>query len=353
VKDKTSPKARRVVEIDDNDDDSTLYHDAKEDNPDVDEYEFAQNPADPMDVDEDCQSCGEDGNEMDWVEVSDENDAPSAPKTKPRQGVNIVLLDGPHQGATFSLTKDTAETFVLGTNPRPKSGESFRLSDDDDVDSSHAKFVLHATKQLCSVKVTDLKSSSGTFVNGQKIPKGKDRQVFVNDKITVGHSTMQIRKFSPQNNTLPNKKGGAHANISTKHSTSKKKASAVAKLSTKTTKEAKLSGPGVRIAFIEGPYKDQFFFLEKNSAPNFTLGTKPQMKSSGTFDLGKDKSADGSHAKLELSVERKLCTVRVTDLKSTGGTFVNGQMIPKGKKRHAFINDKIQIGESVIRIKAT
>ena len=50
------------------------------------------------------------------------------------------------------------------------------------------------------------------------------------------------------------------------------------------------------------------------------------------------------------SKKKPLLTVRVTDMKSGHGTFVNGKKIGSSGKQ-AFLNDKIRIGKNVFCIK--
>ena len=67
------------------------------------------------------------------------------------------------------------------------------LPNDTSVSDVHAKFVI-SSSAVRSVRVTDMSSSSGTFVNGSSLPKGKSKQAFVGDKIKVGESLFHIRK---------------------------------------------------------------------------------------------------------------------------------------------------------------
>ena len=80
------------------------------------------------------------------------------------------------------------DTVILGTNPRPRSGQAFKLNKDSSItDASHVHFELDATKKgFCSVIVTDLKV---TYLDGKEIGQGKKQTAFCNDLIVMGAST--------------------------------------------------------------------------------------------------------------------------------------------------------------------
>ena len=58
-----------------------------------------------------------------------------------------------------------------------------------------------------------------------------------------------------------------------------------------------------------------------------------------------------SHAKLALYSAGGAHSVRVTDLKASGGITINGKEVPLGKYKQAFIGNKIVIGDTVLQIK--
>ena len=109
-------------------------------------------------------------------------------------------------------------------------------------------------------------------------------------------------------------------------------------------------GPGVCILVTEGPCKNTSFTLTKNETPVLVIGSNPTSKSEETF-LIQDPSVGANHVRLELVVARKLCTVNVKDLKSSGGTLVNATNVKAGKVQKAFMNDSIHIGDTVLQIK--
>jgi hypothetical protein len=116
----------------------------------------------------------------------------------------LECIDGPHAGESFILQ----DTLVLGSHPSQKRGgqNSYKeskvvsIEKDASVSANHAKLVLNQTgnKKNCvlMVKVYDLKSESGTFINNKVLPKGSFRQAFVKDQIKVGNSIFRISKTS-------------------------------------------------------------------------------------------------------------------------------------------------------------
>lgn len=141
-------------------------------------------------------------------EVVDENDSqdfniePSSEERNDRKpkskniGLTLKCIQGPHEGESFFLN-DTP--VVLGQNPQMKKNqEVFELGNDNEASASHAKvsLVKSGSKQkgyFLMVRVTDMKSSQGTLLNGKKIPKG-GRQAFIKNKIQIGGSVFQIQK---------------------------------------------------------------------------------------------------------------------------------------------------------------
>lgn len=97
------------------------------------------------------------------------------------------------QGESFEL----AETVNIGTKKSvAKQGIPIVLSKDKAIESNHARLTLVANKKIKKVLVRDLTkaNSSGTFVNGKRIPTGKEQMSFANDKITFGNTTIEIQR---------------------------------------------------------------------------------------------------------------------------------------------------------------
>jgi serine/threonine protein kinase len=140
---------------------------------------------------------------MDWELVTNENkafvsnlrDESKSTKSIDKPHLYLECIDGPHTGESFILT----DTLLLGSNPSTtRRKEASVIIKDTSASANHARLALNQTgsKKSCilMVKVFDLNSNSGTFINGKVLPKGSSRQAFVNDRIKVGKSTFQILK---------------------------------------------------------------------------------------------------------------------------------------------------------------
>ena len=151
---------------------------------------------------------------MDWEYMDEENQNPQKPNpaiannrqrvkstaaavVKPRKSTKSLMIhfiEGPLLGESFHLD----HTVNVGKNPpksRSKTTVTFAVENDSQVSSSHVQLVLNKTKHgSLSVKVKDMKSSNGTFVNGKMLPKGGQTQAFIGAKIQIGDSVMKIQK---------------------------------------------------------------------------------------------------------------------------------------------------------------
>ena len=114
--------------------------------------------------------------------------------------LKLECIEGNHQGDIFTLTGEA----LIGLNPmkgsrnKKKQIDTFHIVNDDNDETSdvHAKLVLNKTgskkKTLLTVRVTDMKSNHGTFVNGKKVGSS-GKQAFVNDKIRIGKNVFCIK----------------------------------------------------------------------------------------------------------------------------------------------------------------
>ena len=115
------------------------------------------------------------------------------------------------------------------------------------------------------------------------------------------------------------------------------------------TPATRLKRRGVSITCIEGPLRGDSYDIEAGMNEIIVIGSKPRPSpSTGQFlCLKKDKDILATHVRLELSINRKVTALKVTD-KSKGKTFVNRHAVTSTK---AFINDIIKIGGSSFKIK--
>ena len=296
-------------------------------------------------INSDYETAREDETEaMDWEIINDSDDEQN---TGPKIGIKVLFTEGPHAGESLSLIKNGTETVILGSNPKAKNAEAFVLPGDEEVDETHLKIDLDANKKMQAVVVTNLSSSCDAYVNGTAIAFKKSRKVFISDKIKIGDSTMKVQTLATNEKRAAAKKPAATATASRMQVDQHDEEENV---SPPTKNKARSTGPGVCILVTEGPCKNTSFALTKNETPVLVIGSNPTSKSEETF-LIQDPSIGANHVRLELIVARKLCTVNVKDLKSSGGTLVNSTNVKAGKVQKAFINDSIHIGDTVLQVK--
>jgi hypothetical protein len=281
----------------------------------------------------------------------DENQDPET-NEKPNMevGLTIVVDRGPEKGTAVNLIRGQCEHLIIGRNPVAENGEAtLALTRDGDTDDSHIEIELSSDKKLKSVVVTDLKSSSGTFVDNDriKIPY----KIFRGQRVRIGNSTLLVKDLDGGKvATAPRQQG---------KTTRKSYRALLATVSTKTVaapmryislhRQPTLKRRGVRICVIEGPHKGDDFELEFGVSESTNIGSKPTAgKSRTNISLQKDKTLKSNHVHIELIDDKKLQVVMVTD-KSQGDLKINRDTV---KKSRAFINDQIQIGKSVLQIKS-
>lgn len=157
-------------------------------------------------------SSEEEGNEvedMDW-ELLDSNDndgnvaATAAAASRSKSAfLKLEVISGAQKGQEVSFGGDYPDTVVVGREPGSSTAKALRdsaklaLTQDDRISSVHAKFVIASKKNLHSVRITDMSSSSSdemTLINGTRLASGKSRQAFVGDKITMGGAILQVKR---------------------------------------------------------------------------------------------------------------------------------------------------------------
>jgi len=140
----------------------------------------------------------------------------------------------------------------------------------------------------------------------------------------------------------------AATNTSKKKGASKAKQPTSSRASATTSSASGLGTVGVIVEVVQGPHAGEGFELTSGDCEAVVLGSCPPKGTLTGIVLDKDKSLQPVHLKLELSVTRKkIVSVAITD-KSKGDTSINGQTVKASK---AFANDRISIGETVLRIK--
>jgi len=112
---------------------------------------------------------------------------------KKKLALKLVCIEGPHEGESIEVE----DTVTFGQNPRAK--KHYKLGNDVSASTTHAKILLNKSgkgkKAVLSMRVTDLKSTNGTFVNGKMIPSGGGKQAFIGNTIQFGDCVFQIKNI--------------------------------------------------------------------------------------------------------------------------------------------------------------
>ena len=99
---------------------------------------------------------------------------------------------------------------------------------------------------------------------------------------------------------------------------------------------------------IRSMHDGESYDIEAGVNETVIIGSKPSSKVGEILALKKDKLLQATHVRLDLSINRTLTTLKVTD-KSKGKTFVNRHEV---KSTKAFINDTIKIGDTSFKVQA-
>ena len=140
---------------------------------------------------------GDDSDSMDWETASNISNVVADNASNDKGVLKLCVTEGPHAGHEISFGGDFLGTVCVGKDPASramKDAIKFAVSKDESASCVHAKFVINSKSNVHSVRVTDMASSSGTFVNGSCLPSGKSKQAFLGDKIKIGGSLFEIRK---------------------------------------------------------------------------------------------------------------------------------------------------------------
>lgn len=294
-----------------------------------------------------------DNDMMDWELIPDENAAPEADaKQKAIQGLTVIVQSGPARGSAVNLIQGQSDSIIVGRNPTSKNGSGiFTLPGDAQVEDNHAKLELWTTKKLVAVVVTDLKTSSGTIYNHEKIRT--NMKVFSGDVIHLGGTSLKIVALDPGKVTSP-------PSTTVSSTLSKRKAprrketerqpQEIIEIESSDEEVAAPSKPaikrhGLKIKVIVGPHASETFEIEQGVSDTIIVGRKPAGKGS-TVVLSKDSLLQASHLKLKLySYARKHFGLIV---ESSGPAKINGDDVKKTGL--ASVNDCIKAGNSVLKI---
>mmetsp|Transcript_22106 Transcript_22106/g.46807 ORF Transcript_22106/g.46807 Transcript_22106/m.46807 type:complete len:613 (+) Transcript_22106:184-2022(+) len=148
------------------------------------------------------QSSEKEVEEMDWERINEENLPPVATKKASKALLKLEIVGGPHTGRTVCFGRGYSDILLIGKDPtnsstrgKMKDAAKLELVADTKASSMHAKVTFRlSAKNAHSLRVDDLKSLNGTFINSTMLGKGKGQQVFTGTKITIGDTVMMVRK---------------------------------------------------------------------------------------------------------------------------------------------------------------
>jgi serine/threonine protein kinase len=144
-------------------------------------------------------------------------------------------------------------------------------------------------------------------------------------------------------------KAGEHIVIDDDNDKEKESSKAVPsrlKLQSSKAVPSRLKRRGVTILCVEGPHEGESYEIEAGVNEIVIVGSEPSSSVGEVLTLKKDKMLQATHVRLDLSINRRVTAVKVTD-KSKGETYVNRHPV---KSTKAFINDTIKIGDTSFKI---
>ena len=119
-----------------------------------------------------------------WSEVRTPVAVRNAAQPQRRRGVKgvptfVVIEPKEHRGQTFTLSN----VITLGRD----EDNTFVITDDSFISGHHARIEIRPD----AVWIIDLKSTNGTFVNGQRV--ATEKSVRKGDRIQVGSTVLEMR----------------------------------------------------------------------------------------------------------------------------------------------------------------
>jgi hypothetical protein len=132
------------------------------------------------------------------MDVEESVPVAAAVSNQNRNGIRVDVIEGPHAGESFDLVSGLVESLVFGSKPSASRNVAAKLVKDKALGGSHIRVELveegNKKQRFYSVNVCDLKAGA-TLVNTTTLGKGKTTRAFVNDRITVGNTVLQVKKL--------------------------------------------------------------------------------------------------------------------------------------------------------------
>jgi serine/threonine protein kinase len=285
------------------------------------------------------------GDDADWVHVDKKKETACSDTEMggvgKEMGGKLDVVQGPHMGE--SLLIFPGKTVIVGANPKTKKNETaWKL--EGLVDDSHAKLDLSITKSgTLSVSVTNL-CNSLTYCRGPAVDKLSMSQSSIvcrEGTIQLGETILKVKQWSADRSTRVKKEAVVEVD---EPKASKSRAKDDAAMSSSTAKAS--SGQSAVIVVKAGPHKGLKQAFDVSGTKAIVVGSHPTASSSHLMKLTEDENVENSHVRLEMAFSKGYLKMKVTDLKSHSGTFVDGKRLDKGKSIMFFRNQEITIGDS-------
>ncbi|MCI5071336.1 FHA domain-containing protein [bacterium] len=239
----------------------------------------------------------------------------------PELGYYLEFLEGNEKGRRVAINKTR---IILGR----KNGDI--LVRDIRVSSSHLAVEIHGQH----IRVTDLGSSNGTFIEGQTITQ---QQINLGQAVQIGQTLLCIKQNPRVSSQLTNSshsiKTGSYSGLSGLIDEEFVQYEPGTQVDRKVQRPIKPEERVVRMRIILGPDKGKKFAIQKVS---FAIGRIACDISLNDADVSR------KHAIIEV-VEGGRVIIR--DLASSNGTFVNQERI---NNKVLNPHDKIQIGKTIL-----
>eukprot|EP00536_Pseudo-nitzschia_multiseries_P005504 jgi/Psemu1/12707/gm1.12707_g len=236
--------------------------------------------------------------------------------------------------------------------------EQQSTADENDVDQSFDETVYadaHQDINEMDWEYTNTNDNHNDDENEQPVVQDKDEDM--DSKPSARSSTRSRRHAAPARQPRATRSNNNNNNNNATEVDAEERAP-TGKSKSKSRSNPELKRRGILLVCTEGPHKGETHELEAGVCDTVFIGSDPTTtttsgtgtgRATNTFSLPNDKGVKKTHVRLDLSVNRKLTAVKITDKSNGGETRVNRDKV---KNTKAFIHDVITIGETSIAIRA-
>jgi ABC-2 type transport system ATP-binding protein len=238
----------------------------------------------------------------------------------------VAIIEGQEAGREFSVTGRT----LIGRDP----GADVVIADFE-VSPQHASFVLVDG----GIAVEDLGSTSGTFVNGQRVTGSHELQA--GDRIQLGATVLEVR---PPTSAPAEAEPGPQARQATRVTPIPRVPPTPTAAATKADSAARRPSRARQIPTV--PLL--VFVAGQRAGSEVPVGTQVVVgRDVGVADVILDEDPEISRRHVAFSPAGAALTAR--DLGSTNGTFVNGKRLTDTVALKA--GDEVRLGGTVIEVR--